>query len=40
MIYPIERGTAAKDIEKIPEEELIAIAEKVEALGISTKVYF
>lgn len=40
MIYPIERGTAAEGIEKIPEEELKAIAEKVETLGISTKVYF
>lgn len=40
MIYPIERGTPAKGLEKIPEAELNSIAEKVEALGIDTKVYF
>ncbi len=40
MIYPIERGTAAKDLEKISEDELQVISNKVEALGIKTKVYF
>lgn len=40
MIYPIERGTAAKDLEKISEDELNVISDKVEALGINTKVYF
>ena len=39
MIYPIERGTAAKGLEKIPEIELNAIAERVEELGIGTRVY-
>ncbi len=40
MIYPIDRGTPAKNIEKIPEDELNAIAERVEGLGIGTKVYY
>jgi wyosine [tRNA(Phe)-imidazoG37] synthetase (radical SAM superfamily) len=40
MIYPIERGTAAEGLEKISEDELKAISDKVEALGINTKVYF
>ena len=40
MIYPIDRGTPAKGLEKIPEKELKMIAEKVEELGISTKVYY
>jgi wyosine [tRNA(Phe)-imidazoG37] synthetase (radical SAM superfamily) len=40
MIYPIERGTPAKGLEKIPESELKAIAEQVEAAGVRTEVYF
>jgi hypothetical protein len=40
MIYPIDRGTPAKDLEKIPEDELKVIAEKVEMLGVKTKVYY
>ena len=40
MIYPIDRGTPAKGLEKISENELKTIAEKVEELGISTKVYY
>ena len=40
MIYPIERGTPAKGLEKIPENELKAIAEKVEAVGVKTEVYY
>ena len=40
MIYPIERGTPAKGLEKIPENELKAIAEKVEAIGVKTEIYF
>ena len=40
MIYPIERGTPAKGLEKIPKDELKAIAEKVEAIGVKTEVYF
>jgi len=40
MVYPIERGTPAKGLVKVPEPELRAIADKVEAEGIKTKVYF
>lgn len=40
MIYPIDRGTPVKELEKIPEKELKEIAAKVEAEGIKTEVYF
>ena len=39
MIYPIDRGTPAKNIQKIPEEKLKEISAKVEREGIKTKVY-
>ena len=39
MIYPIDRGTPAKNLIKIPKEELEEIAQKVEAIGVSAKVY-
>ncbi len=39
MIYPIDRGTPAKGLEKISEKELLAIAAKVEEIGIEAKVY-
>lgn len=40
MIYPIERGTPAKNIEKISKDELDAIAKKVEGAGIKYEVYY
>ncbi len=40
MLYPIDRGTPAKGLEKISEEELRKIAERVEVRGIKTKVYY
>jgi wyosine [tRNA(Phe)-imidazoG37] synthetase (radical SAM superfamily) len=40
MIYPIERDTAAPEIEKISSDELAAIADKVEKAGIKTKLYY
>jgi wyosine [tRNA(Phe)-imidazoG37] synthetase (radical SAM superfamily) len=40
MIYPIDRGTPAKDLEKITPEELKEIALKVEAAGIRTEVFY
>lgn len=40
MIYPIDRGTPAKGLEKIPEEELKKISETVEEQGIKTEVYY
>ncbi len=39
MIYPIARATPADDVEKLDFEELQAIAQRVEALGIATEVY-
>ena len=40
MIYPIDRGTPAKNLQKIPEEQLNEIAAQVEKAGIKTKVYY
>jgi wyosine [tRNA(Phe)-imidazoG37] synthetase (radical SAM superfamily) len=40
MIYPIDRGTPAKNLQKIPENQLNEIAEQVEKAGIKTKVYY
>lgn len=40
MIYPIERDTAASNIEKVSKEELQEIANKVEKAGIKTKLYY
>jgi len=40
MIYPIDRGTPVKELQKISEKELNEIAEKVEAEGIKTEVYY
>lgn len=39
MIYPIDRGTPAKNLQKISEEQLNEIASQVEQAGIKTKVY-
>lgn len=40
MIYPIDRGTPAKDLQKITEAQLNGIAAQVEKEGIRTKVYY
>ena len=40
MIYPIDRDTPAKDLEKISESELDSIARRVEEAGIETEVYY
>ncbi len=40
MLYPIERDTAAEGLEKISLGELEEIAERVEKLGIKTKLYY
>lgn len=40
MIYPIDRGTPVRGLEKIPEEELKHIAEQVESAGIKAEVYY
>jgi len=39
MLYPIERGTPAKNLEKVSKEKLDEIAAKVEAAGIKAEVY-
>lgn len=39
MIYSIDRGTPAKDLQKIPEHELTAISKIIEDAGVKTKVY-
>ncbi len=39
MIYPIDRKTPAKDLEKISSEELHQIAERVHQLGIKTEIF-
>jgi wyosine [tRNA(Phe)-imidazoG37] synthetase (radical SAM superfamily) len=38
MIYTIDRDTPAPNLEKVPLEELRAIAARVEAIGISTSI--
>jgi len=40
MIYPIDRETPLSTLEKVPFDELKQIAEKVEAMGIKTQVYY
>jgi len=40
MIYPIDRPTPSGQLDKIPESELQAIANKVKTLGINTEVYY
>jgi hypothetical protein len=39
MIYTIDRDTPANSLEKIPNETLESIAEKVRNIGIDAKVY-
>jgi wyosine [tRNA(Phe)-imidazoG37] synthetase (radical SAM superfamily) len=39
MLYSIDRDTPAPNLEKIPAEELMAIGQKVELLGVITEVY-
>jgi wyosine [tRNA(Phe)-imidazoG37] synthetase (radical SAM superfamily) len=40
MIYPIDRGTPVKELQKISEKELMEIAEKLESQGIKSEVYY
>jgi len=39
MIYPIDRKTPAKELEKISSEELHKIADRVNTLGIKTEIF-
>lgn len=40
MIYPIDRATPLESLEKIPFDELVGIAAKVEEMGIKAQVYY
>lgn len=40
MIYTIDRETPAENLEKIPENELTKIAERVRSVGIEANVYY
>jgi wyosine [tRNA(Phe)-imidazoG37] synthetase (radical SAM superfamily) len=40
MLYPIDRQTPYKTLEKVPESEFEALAAKVEALGIKAEVFY
>ena len=40
MIYPIDRDTPAKNLEKISALELDNIAQRVKEAGIETEVYY
>lgn len=39
MLYPIDRGTPAKNLEKLPKEELEIVAAKLKEVGIKVEVY-
>ena len=38
MVYSLDRDTPCQTLEKVPREELLAIASRVEALGIPCSV--
>jgi wyosine [tRNA(Phe)-imidazoG37] synthetase (radical SAM superfamily) len=40
MLYPIDRQTPYKTLEKVPVSEFKALAEKIEALGIKPEVFY
>ena len=40
MIYPIDRGTPVKELIKISQDKLDDIAQRVEAEGIKTEVFY
>lgn len=40
MIYPIDRETPLQSLEKVPFDELVKIAERVEKTGIKAQVYY
>jgi len=40
MLYPIDRQTPYKTLEKVPEAEFQALAAKVEVLGIKAEVFY
>lgn len=40
MLYPIDRQTPYKTLEKVPEKEFRALAERIEAMGIKAEVFY
>lgn len=40
MLYPIDRQTPYKTLEKVPEAEFHALAERIEAMGIKAEVFY
>jgi wyosine [tRNA(Phe)-imidazoG37] synthetase (radical SAM superfamily) len=40
MLYPIDRQTPYRTLEKVPESEFYALAERIEALGIKAEVFY
>lgn len=40
MLYPIDRQTPYRTLEKVPESEFHSLAEKIEALGIKAEVFY
>ncbi len=40
MLYPIDRQTPYKTLEKVPESEFQALAKRIEALGIKAEVFY
>lgn len=40
MLYPIDRQTPYRTLEKVPEEEFRALASRIEELGIKAEVFY
>jgi len=40
MLYPIDRQTPYRTLEKVPESEFVALAARIEALGIKAEVFY
>jgi wyosine [tRNA(Phe)-imidazoG37] synthetase (radical SAM superfamily) len=40
MLYPIDRQTPYKTLEKVPVKEFRALAEKIESMGIKAEVFY
>lgn len=40
MLYPIDRQTPYKTLEKVPETEFRTLAERIKALGIKAEMYY
>lgn len=40
MLYPIDRQTPYKTLEKVPETEFLALAKRIETIGIKAEVFY